>query len=126
MYVDDYRKLTIQTRKHIYRAYAGIFENLSLNQLIRNHLTGIIFENENNVFTFKLYNPANFQDPRLLYQPTEINRIGKNKKTSIPVKVYGVVSSTNFNLIDSQEYDIDVFSSDSDDQYEKIVFDSNA
>ena len=93
--VDDYRKLGVQRRKNIYRTYASIFENLTLttNQAIRDRLTGMIFENENAVFVFKLYHPANFQDERLTYEPIEIDRIGKNKKTSIPVKVYGITSN---------------------------------
>ena len=123
MYVEDYRKLGIQTRKNIYRAYIDIFENLSLNQEIRESITGMIFENEKKVFTFKLYYPTNFIDERLLYQPIEINRIGKNKKTSIPVKVYGTTSGYNFNLIDSQVKDVDVYESDIYDI--TIVFDSN-
>jgi hypothetical protein len=124
MYVDDYRRLGAQDRKNIYRAYANIFENLSINEEIRNSLTGMIFENENSVFVFKLYNPANFQDKRMLYEPIEICRIGKNKKTTIPVKTYGITSGYNFNLIESLLYDVDCY--DSDVYYTDMVFDSNA
>ena len=127
MYVDDYRKLGVQVRKNIYRTYANIFENLTLlaNESIRDRLTGMIFEDENSVFAFKLYRPANFQDVRLTYEPIEINRIGKNKKTSIPVKVFGITSGLNFNLIDSQIYDVDIYDSQSLVDYE-VVFDSNS
>lgn len=124
MYVDDYRRLGAQQRKNIYRAYASIFENFSFNQDIRERMTGMIFENENSVFTFKLYYPANNQDQRLLYQPIEIDKIGKNKKTTIPVKVYGITSGYNFNVIDSQIKDTDVYDSQVVDL--TIVFDSNA
>jgi hypothetical protein len=123
MYVDDYRRLGVQTRKNIYRAYAGIFENLDINQEIRDSLTGILFENENSVFTLKIYRPANYQDERLLYEPIEINRIGTNRKTSIPVKVYGITSGLIFNVIDSQVYDVDVYDSEIYDSV--TVFDSN-
>ncbi len=124
MYVNDYRKLGAQDRKNIYRAYANIFENLSINEEIRNNLTGIIFENDNSVFTFKLYKPASFQDERMMYEPIEICRIGKNKKTTIPVKVYGITSGYNFNVIESLLYDVDCY--DSDVYYTDMVFDSNA
>ena len=123
MYVNDYRKLGSQRIKNIYRAYANIFENLDINESIRNDLTGIIFENENSVFTFKLYYPANFQDERLLYQPIEIGKIGKNKKTTIPVKVYGITSGYDFNIIDSQIKDVDVYESMIFEN--TLVFDSN-
>lgn len=123
MYVEDYRKLGIQRIKGIYRAYAGIVENLDINEPLRNDLTGIIFENEKGVFTFKLYYPATYQDSRLTYVPIEIDRIGKNKKTSIPVKVYGITSGYEFNVIDSQIKDMDVYESMVYDN--TLVFDSN-
>ena len=123
MYVDDYRRLGVQQIKNIYRAYAAIFETLDINSEIRDSLTGMIFENEKSVFTFKLYRPGNFQDPRMMYQPIEITRIGKNKKTSVPVKVYGITSGLNFNVIESMIYDIDVYDSNIYDS--TIVFDSN-
>ena len=123
MYVEDYRRLGVQQIKNIYRAYAAIFETLDINAAIRDDLTGMIFENEHSVFTFKLFRPGNFQDPRMMYVPIEITRIGKNKKTSIPVKVYGITSGLNFNVIESQVYDIDVY--DSDIYNATIVFDSN-
>ena len=123
MYVDDYRRLGAERRKNVYRAYASIFENISFNQDIRDDLTGMIFENENGVFTFKLYYPVTFRDVRLLYQPIEIMKIGKDKKTTIPVKVYGITSGYNFNVIDSEIYDVDVYDSIVYDS--TIVFDSN-
>jgi len=123
MYVEDYRRLGVQQIKDIYRAYAAIFEFLDINAEIRDDLTGMIFENENSVFTFKLYRPGNYRDPRLYYIPIEINRIGKNRKTSIPVKVYGIISGLDFNLIESQVYDVDVYDSDIYDS--TIIFDSN-
>lgn len=123
MYVDDYRKLGIQRIKGIYRAYAGIIENLDINEALRNDLTGIIFENEKTVFTFKIYYPSTFQDSRLTYVPIEIDRIGKNKKTSIPVKVYGITSGYEFNVLDSEIKDTDVYESMVYDN--TLVFDSN-
>ncbi len=124
MYVDDYRRLTDQQIKNVYNAYARIFEELSINEQIREDITGMIFENYKSVFTFKLYRPSNFQDKRLLYEPIEITRIGKNKKTSIPVKVFGITSGFDFNVLDSQIYDIDVYDSNIYDS--DIVIDSNA
>lgn len=124
MYIDDYRKLNIGIRKKIYNAYISIIDNLDINENVRNKLTGMIYENENIVYTFKLYNPANFQDNRLMYEPIEIMKIGKNRKTSIPVKVYGLTSGYNFNLIDSEIFDVDIYESNIIDN--NIVFDSNA
>lgn len=123
MYVDDYRRLGVQQIKDIYRAYAAIFETLDIDTEIRDGLTGMIFENEKSVFTFKLYKPGNFQDPRMLYTPIEITRIGKNKKTTIPVKVFGITSGLNFNVIECLIYDVDVYDSEVVDS--TIVFDSN-
>lgn len=123
MYVEDYRKLGVQQIKDIYKSYADIFNLLDINAEIRDNLTGMIFENENNVFVFKLYRPGNFRDPRMLYIPIEINRIGKNKKTTIPVKVYGITSGLNFNVIESEIYDVDVY--DSNIYNSEIIFDSN-
>jgi hypothetical protein len=124
MYVEDYRRLGIKRIKGIYRAYAGIIENLDINEALRDDLTGIIFENENGVFVFKLYYPSTYQDSRLSYVPIEIDRIGKNKKTSIPVKVYGITSGYDFNVVDCNIKDVDVYESM---VYEStMVFDSNA
>jgi len=50
--------------------------------------------------------------------------IGKNKKTSIPVKTHGITSGFNFNLVDSEIYDVDVYESNIWDS--EIVLDSNA
>ena len=125
MYVEDYRRLEPGRIKNIYLAYARIFENIDLayTDAIRNDLTGILFENENRVFTFKLYNPGNYQDRRLTYEPIEIMRIGKNKKTTIPVKVYGITSGYIFNVIESEIYNRDVYESEIQDS--SMVFDSN-
>jgi hypothetical protein len=124
MYIGDYRKLNIDVRKKIYNAYVNIIDNLDINNNVRNKISGMIYENENFVYTFKLYNPANYQDNRLIYEPIEIMKIGKNKKTGIPVKTYGLSSGYNFNLIDSDIYDTDVYESNIIDS--EIVFDSNA
>lgn len=124
MYVDDYRKLTDQQIKNVYMAYANIFNELVINEQIREDISGIIFENNSQVFTFKLYRPSNFQDTRLTYVPIEIVKIGKNKKTAIPVKIYGTTSGTDFNLMDSNIYDVDVY--DSNIYGNSIIFDSNA
>lgn len=124
MYISDYRKLNIDIRKKIYNAYANIIDNLDINENIRDKITGIVFENENNVYAFKLYKPANFQDERLLYKPIEIMKIGKNKKTTIPVKTHGITSGFGFNLIDSEIYDVDIYESNIWDS--EIVLNSNA
>ena len=123
MYISDYRKLNIEVRKRIYNAYINVIDSLTLNEEIRDKISGMVYENENNVYTFKLYSPANFQDDRLLYKPIEIMKIGKNKKTGIPINVYGITSGLNFNLIDCEVYDVDLYDSEIWDS--DIVFDSN-
>lgn len=123
MYISDYRKLNIEIRKRIYNAYINVIDSLTIDEEIRDKITGMVYENENNVYTFKLYSPTNFQDDRLLYKPIEIMKIGKNRKTGIPVNVYGITSGFNFNLIDCEIYDVDVYDSDIWDS--DIVFDSN-
>jgi hypothetical protein len=119
----QFRKLGVQIKKNIYKTYAGIFENLVDNQHIRDILTGIFFENENNVFTLKLYRPANFIDKRLTYVPIEITKIGKNRKTSIPVRVYNLTTGDDFNVLDFNIYDDGIY--DSDIYFSELIFDSN-
>ena len=124
MYVPDYRRLNDQQRKNIYNAYANVIEKLELNQDIRNDITGIIFENEKCVFTFKVYKPSNINDKRLTYEPIEIVKIGVNNKTTIPIKILNInnIPRLNFNVINSNVFGEIVFDSSVDSD---IVLDSN-
>jgi hypothetical protein len=104
MYVSDYRKLDNQTIKKVYNSYYKVINDLDINQSFRLVFTGILYENENNVFALKIYNPFNVVDNRLLYKPIELVRIGKNKKTSIPFSVTDSTSKLKFNVIDPNVY----------------------
>lgn len=124
MYVIDYRRLNDQQRKNIYNAYANIIEKLDMNQNIRNVVTGIIFENENKVFTLKIYRPSDTIDRRLTYEPIEIVKIGVNNKSTIPIKVIDInkVPRLDFNTLDSNIFSLIVFNSNFEGE---LVFDSN-
>ena len=123
LYIDDYRSVNDQQRMYIYSAYSYIIKKLDLNSQIRDIITGIIYENENKVFTLKIYRPNTIVDKRLTYVPIEIVKIGVNNKTTIPVKL--VISedddSWNFNLIDPNLDGFELF--DSIDSFD--VIDSN-
>jgi len=125
MYDSDYRKLNISVRKKIYRAYANIINSLNMNSELRNKITGILYENNNNKFVLNLYRPFDGQDNRLTYQPLEITQIGKNSKTTIPFKLLDidtVKASTEFDLIDFNMYGIYLIDSN---VIGNIVFDPN-
>lgn len=124
MYVPDYRYLNDQQRKNIYNAYANIIEKLAMNEEIRDVITGIIFENENNVFTLKIYRPSEIEDERLTYAPIEIVKIGVNNKTTIPIKVLNTDKTLRitFNLLDANIFSENVLDSNVGSD---IVLDSN-
>jgi len=123
MYVGDYRKLDLKTRRNIYKAYYGIIDKLSINTTLRAKFTGFVFENDSNRFVIKIYDPINIEDGRLTYDPIELVKIGKNKKTTIPYKVDSVKFGIQFNLIDENVYSIDVI----DENVESnLVIDTNA
>lgn len=103
MYIDDYRKLDVETRRKIYESYYKILNDLDINSNLRNSITGILFENINNVFTLKIYNPQEIVDKRLLYIPVESTLLGKNKKTSVPYKI-DTVRPIKFDVIDENIY----------------------
>jgi len=84
---DEYNKLPIETRKNIYNAYGEIINQAEYNQEFRLLLSGLIFENSNKIMVLKIFDPADFVDDRLLYEPIEIVRIGKDRKTTIPVPI---------------------------------------
>lgn len=104
MYVGDYRKLDLKTRRNIYKAYYNIIDKMSINSVMRSKFTGFLFENESNRLVVKIYDPTNIKDDRLTYVPIELVKIGKNKKTTIPYKVDSVTFGVQFNVIDENKY----------------------
>lgn len=113
--VDGYRKLNEQQRKNIYYAYSFIIQNIDINSHIRSYITGILYENENKVFTLKIYKPSEITDSRLTYIPTEIVKIGINNKTTIPIKIFNTIkidkSLDEWNVLDINLYNIDEYNS---------------
>lgn len=79
----NYRHLDIKTRRMIYKTYAEIINKEEYNQEIRDNITGLLFENDNNKMVMKIYNNEN--DSRLTFSPTDIVILGKDNKTSIPI-----------------------------------------
>jgi hypothetical protein len=100
MFTADYRKLDIETRKKIYNAYYHIFNDSAVNDILRTKISGILYENDNEVFALKIYHPASVTDTRLLYDPIELTIMGKNKKNSIPYNVTGFENNIPYNVID--------------------------
>lgn len=84
---DEYRKYSNKVQKLVYNAYGELISNLDYNQELRQNITGLIYENSNNIMVLKVFSPADYIDDRLLYEPIEIVRIGKNRKTSIPYTI---------------------------------------
>jgi hypothetical protein len=85
--IADYRKLDINIIKNVYESYYHILDDLDINLKMRGIMTGVLFENINNDFVLKVFNPGITTDQRFLYEPVELVRIGKDRKTSIPFKV---------------------------------------
>lgn len=114
------------TLDKMYYAYSNVFNLGSLNNSLRQSLTGMIFENGNSRMTLKIYNPSEAIDfdSRLTYIPFEITRIGKDRKTTIPVQINDISQTFLFNILDgsSTETDIEVDGNVDDD----LVIDSNA
>lgn len=125
MYDSDYRKLNISVRKKVYEAYMGLINELNMNQVIRDKITGILYENDNSKFVLNLYSPFNGQDNRLMYEPVEITQIGRNRKTTIPFKLLdreSITTSSEFDVIDFNVYGIYVIDSN---VLGSLVFDPN-
>lgn len=102
-YVIDYTKMDIETRRKIYESYYRIINDLDINNDLRDDITGVLFENSNNVFVLKIYNPQEVKDKRLSYSPVESTILGKNKKTTVPFRVDSV-RPIQFDVIDDNVY----------------------
>lgn len=110
MYIEGYRELDIETRRKVYQSYYRIINDLDVNEELRNKITGFLFENENESMVLKIYNPQDIQDTRLLYNPIESTKIGKNNKTTIPFKIESIRPIT-FDVIDENLFSSFCFSS---------------
>jgi len=84
-------------RKYISRSYA---ELLILNSDIRDNITGILYENENNEFLLKLYGIGDINnntistDDNLFYSVIDAIYIGSDKKSRLPISI----KTTQLNL----------------------------
>ena len=109
----------------IYQAYADTININSINGTLRQSLTGIIYENIDNRMVLKIYNPseATDDDPRLLYRPFEITRIGKDRKTNIPIQIYDYSFEFLFNVLDGSNIDTDTLIDGNDES--DILIDGN-
>lgn len=105
----EYRKISIQMQRKIYNAYAEIINKDTDNQELRLYITGLIFENENNIMVLKIFDPADNTDERLLYEPIEIVRIGKDRKTTIPVTINEFSKGISADEINSNIYSVYLF-----------------
>ena len=105
----EYRKHTIQIQKKVYNAYAEIINLQNDNQELRLKITGLIFENDNKIMVLKVFDPADFIDDRLLYEPIEIVRIGKDRKTSIPITIKEFEKGISADEIDANVYSVYLF-----------------
>jgi len=105
----EYRKHTTQIQKKVYNAYAEIINLQNDNQELRLEITGLIFENDNKIMVLKIFDPADFIDDRLLYEPIEIVRIGKDRKTSIPITIKEFEKGIAADEIDANIYSVYLF-----------------
>lgn len=80
-----YNKISYDDKQKVYNTYANILNIGIYNRWLRILTTGIIFQNDKNIMILKIFDPTDFTDNRLTYIPSEIMRLGKDKKTSIPV-----------------------------------------
>lgn len=119
---DEYRKHHSHIQKSIYNAYAEIV-NTGGDQGVRQLVTGLIFENENKIMVLKIFDPADFIDDRLLYEPIEIVRIGKDKKTSIPISILDFTKGLAADVIDANIYSVYLFDPRI---YAELVINANA
>lgn len=96
----EFNKISIDLQRRIYYFYADIINKLEMNQQIRIALTGIIFQNEKNRMVLKIFDPTDFKDKRLLYEPTELTLIGKDRKTTLPIIIDEVLLGITSDLLD--------------------------
>jgi len=106
---DEYRKHHIQIQKLVYNAYAEIINQFQDNQELRLKISGLIFENDKKIMVLKIFDPGDFIDDRLLYEPIEIVRIGKDRKTSIPVPIKEFSKGISADEIDANIYSVYLF-----------------
>jgi len=115
-----YNKLDIETKRKIYNSYYEIVNNLDLLNL-KEKITGVFYENYKNRYTLKIYNPLDINDDRLLYEPVEITKIGKNNKTTIPVDIEEL-ENIQYDTVDSNEFDVIVIDSNIDDDNPILLY----
>lgn len=120
---DEYRKLNIQTQRSVYNAYAELINSESYNQDLRLVITGLIFENKRNIMVLKVFSPADYVDERMTYEPVEIVRIGKDKKTSIPIPITEFTKGIAADEINANIYSVYLFDPNVEDV---LVIDANA
>lgn len=96
IYINDdydwYSRKSHNERKYISKKYAEI---LIENEFIRNIITGILYENDNNEFVLKLYNLGNIidsvnsncSDDNLFYTISELIYVGIDKKTRLTISI---------------------------------------
>jgi len=106
---DEYRKHHIQIQKLVYNAYAEIINQYQDNQELRLKITGLIFENDKKIMVLKIFDPADFIDNRMLYEPVEIVRIGKDRKTSIPITIKDFSKGIAADEINANVYSVYLF-----------------
>jgi hypothetical protein len=120
---DEYRKHHIQTQKLVYNAYAEIINEYQDNQELRLKITGLVFENDKKIMVLKVFDPADFIDDRMLYEPIEIVRIGKDRKTAIPVSIKEFTKGLAADVIDENVYSVYLFDPRI---YDVLVINANA
>ena len=120
---DEYRKHHIQIQKLVYNAYAEIINQYQDNQELRLKITGLVFENDKKIMVLKVFDPADFIDDRMLYEPVEIVRIGKDRKTSIPVSITEFTKGLAADVIDENIYSVYLFDPRI---YDVLVINANA
>lgn len=106
--INNYRKLPIEIRRKIYNAYGDIINKLEINQPLRVIYTGLLYENQNNKMVLKIFDPTDFKDKRLTYIPIEMDFIGKDKKTTIPLVISDYTLGLTADLISPQKNTKDI------------------
>lgn len=96
----EFNKISVDLQRRIYYFYADIINKLDMNQQIRISLTGIIFQNQKNRMVLKIFDPTDFKDKRLLYEPIELTLIGKDRKTTLPIIIDEVLLGITADLLD--------------------------
>jgi len=86
---DYYHTKSDSERYRISAAYGRIIKD---NSIIRNNSTGIIYQDENDLFNLDIFNvniddEFKFDDPNLLYKPIEIYNLGIDKKIKTPIPI---------------------------------------